>query len=313
MPSSIDLAVDIAGLKLKNPVLTASGTFGFGREYEEYFNPSLLGGIITKGITMEPRSGNLPPRLHETPAGLLNSIGLENPGVEKFINDYLPPIQEKVSTTLIVNISGDTVEQYAEIASKLDGVSGVDALEINISCPNVQKGGMIFGASPETAAAVVAAARKETSLPLIVKLSPNVTDIVEIASAAVDAGADALSLINTLLGMAIDIENESPALGNVFGGLSGPAVKPIALRMLWQVSQKVEVPIIGMGGITKGRDALEFLLAGASAVAVGTSNFVNPFAAVEIISDIELYMKEKEYSSLEQIIGKAWKKGGIKQ
>lgn len=309
MTSSPDLTVNIAGLKLKNPVLTASGTFGFGMEYEEYFNPSLLGGIITKGITLEPRTGNLPPRLCETPAGLLNSIGLENPGVERFINDCMPQIQEKISTAVIVNVSGSTVEQYGEIASRLDGVKGIHALEINISCPNVQKGGMIFGASPETAAAAVSAARKETGLPLIVKLSPNTADIVEIALAAVDAGADALSLINTLLGMAVDIEKESPVLGNVFGGLSGPAVKPIALRMVWQVSQKVDVPVIGMGGITRGRDAFEFLLAGASAVAVGTANFVNPFAAVEIISDIELYMKEKGYDSLEQVIGKAWKKG----
>jgi len=302
-----DLSMEIAGLKLKNPVLVASGTFGFGMEYCDYFNPSVLGGIMTKGITLEPRPGNPPPRLCETPAGLLNSIGLENPGVDDFLASYLPVMKEKFSTAIIVNIAGSTVEQYAEVSSKLDGVEGIDALEVNISCPNVKEGGMAFGATAQSAAQVVAAIRNETSLPLIVKLSPNVTDIVEIAQAVVDAGADALSLINTLLGMAIDIEKEKPVLGNVFGGLSGPAVKPVAVRAVWQVSQSVDVPVIGMGGITGAEDALEFFMAGASAVAIGTGNFTDPLTAVKTLSGIEEYLTEKGYASIKELIGKAWK------
>jgi dihydroorotate dehydrogenase (NAD+) catalytic subunit len=302
-----DISVNIAGLKFKNPVIVASGTFGYGLEYMDYFDTSLLGGIVTKGITLEERPGNPPPRLFETPSGILNSIGLENPGADKFLEKYLPEITDKIQTNIIVNIAGAKVEQYAQLAARLDGIDGINALEINISCPNVKNGGMAFGAVPETAAQVVKTVRKETSLPIIAKLSPNVTDIIEIAKAVEDAGADAISLINTLLGMAVDVEKEKPVLGNVFGGLSGPAVKPVALRAVWQVSQNVQVPLIGMGGITDTKDALEFILAGASIVSIGTGNFINPLASVEIISGIKKYLEEKEYKSINEMIGKAWK------
>lgn len=301
------LEIDIAGLKLKNPVLVASGTFGFGMEYDEYFNVSQLGGIITKGITLTARAGNPPPRLCETPAGLLNSIGLENPGVERFVKEYLPLMREKFSTEIIVNISGSTVEEYAAVAATLDHAGGISALEVNVSCPNVKEGGMAFGSRPDMVERVVKAVRESTSLPLIVKLSPNVTDIKEIAFHAVEAGADALSLINTLVGMAIDIKSRRPVLGNVFGGLSGPAIKPIALRAVWQVSQVVDVPVIGMGGIVNYEDALEFILAGASAVAIGTGNFVNLLAALEIISGIKSYLQKNSISNVRQLVGKAWK------
>ncbi len=309
MVNKPDISVNIAGLKLKNPVIVASGTFGYGLEFMDYFDPSILGGIVTKGITLENSPGNIPPRLFETPSGILNSIGLENPGVDIFLNKYLPEITKNIKTNIIVNIAGARVKQYAQLAARLDGKPGINALEINISCPNVKNGGMAFGAVPETAAQVVQAVRKETSMPIIAKLSPNVTNISEIAKAVEDSGADAISLINTLLGMAIDVEKEKPVLGNVFGGLSGPAVKPVALRAVWQVSQNVKVPIIGMGGITNTKDALEFILAGASVVSIGTGNFINPLVSSEIASGIEEYLLKKGYNAIDEMIGKAWKEG----
>lgn len=306
--SKVKLAVQLGGLKLKNPVLTASGTFGYGLEYATYVDLNALGGVIVKGTTLEPREGNPPPRVVETPAGMLNAIGLQNPGVEEVINCILPRL-ENFDTAIIVNIAGNTVDEYAEIARRLDRVKTIAALEVNISCPNVKKGGMAFGVDPVLAAEVVAAVRANTSLPVIAKLSPNVTDPVAIAEACVAAGADVLSMINTLLGMAIDINSRRPVLANIFGGLSGPAIKPIALRVVWQVSQAVDVPVIGMGGIMSANDALEFLLAGASAVAVGTANFVNPRASLEVLDGIRKYCERNGFEEVNQMVGLAWKEG----
>ena len=302
----IDLTVDIKSLKLANPIITASGTYGFGLEYNQIIDVSKLGAIVTKGLTLEPRKGNPGERLWETPAGLLNSIGLENPGVDAFIKDYLPQTLE-LGPAIIANISGNTLEEYILMATKLDGQKGVAALEVNISCPNVKAGGMAFGTSCTMAADVTKAVKSVTSLPVIVKLSPNVTDIAEIALAVEEAGADGISLINTLLGMAIDIDKQKPVLGNIVGGLSGPAIKPVALRCVWQVSQKVNIPIIGMGGISTWQDAVEFILAGASAVTIGTANFYNPLAPLEILDGLEKYCQERETKKVTDLVGLAWK------
>jgi len=297
-----DLTVKIGSLTLKNPVMPASGTFGFGEEYARYFDLSCLGAVVVKSVTLEPTLGNAPPRVCETPCGMLNSIGWQNPGLEVFLREKLPFLR-RFDVPVIVNVAGKTVEEYAEVARRLDGVPGVAALEANISCPNVREGGMAFGTSPAAAARVTAAMRRATSLPLIVKLSPNVTDIVEVARSVVDAGADALSLINALTGMAVDLETRRPVLGNVLGGLSGPAIKPVALYMVWRVAQAVSVPVIGMGGITTARDAVEFLLAGASAVAVGTASFRDPYALPRIIQGLREYLVEHNISSVRELIG----------
>lgn len=296
------LAVEIAGIKMKTPVMTGSGTFGFGTEYKDFVDLNKIGAIVVKGTTLEPRAGNKGRRIAETPAGMLNSIGLENPGVKEFLKNILPGLAQ-YDVPIIVNISGNTVEEYGELAALLT-VPGVAGLELNISCPNVKEGGIAFGTNCNSAAAVVAMAKAHTNLPVIVKLSPNVTDIVEMAKAVEQAGADAISLINTLLGMAIDIHKWRPVLGNVVGGLSGPAVKPIAVRMVWQVAQAVQVPIIGMGGIVTGDDAIEFMLAGASAVAVGTGNFVNPCAAQLVGEEIRTYLQNRGLSNVNELVGK---------
>ncbi len=299
------LFLNVAGIDFKNPVLVSSGTFGFGFEYSDYFDPSNLGGLVTKGITLTPRKGNPPPRLCETPAGLLNSIGLENPGVESFIEKYLPMIKKRFDTNIIVNIADNTPEKYAEIARKLDQEkNSIAALEINISCPNVKEGGMAFGSNPDIAYELVKAVKKETTLPVITKLSPNVTDPVEIAVAVEEAGSDVISLINTVQGMGIDIYNETPVLANVFGGLSGPAVKPIGVRMVWQVAEKVKVPLIGMGGIMDYTDALEYILAGASLVSIGTGNFTDPKTGVRIINDLINHVDQHECTSIVELIGR---------
>ena len=302
MSVSDRLAVDIAGIKMKTPVMTASGTFGFGLEYSDFVDLNKVGAIVVKGTTLLPKAGNSGRRMAETPAGMLNSIGLENPGVDAFIAETMPRLS-KYDVPVIVNISGNTVEEYGELAAKLDK-SGVAGLEANISCPNVKQGGIAFGTCPDSAAEVIRAIKARTSLPVIAKLSPNVTDIILMAKAVEDAGADAISLINTLLGMAIDINSWRPVLGNIVGGFSGPAVKPVAVRMVWQVAKNVKVPVIGMGGIMTGDDAVEFLLAGASAVAVGTANFVNPFAADEVAQGIESYLMERGLKEVSELVGK---------
>jgi len=302
----VNLKVKLGTVELNNPVTVASGTYGFGLEYADFYDPGKLGAVFTKGITFKARQGNPPPRLWETPSGILNSIGLENPGVEAFVSEYLPKIKD-LGTVIIPNISGSTVEEYCQVAEHLNGKEGVAALEVNISCPNVKEGGMAFGSCPEVAANVVKEVKKVTNLPLIVKLSPNVTNVVAVAKAVEEQGADALSLINTLLGMAIDIKTQKPALGNVMGGLSGPAVKPVAVRMVWQVSQAVKIPIVGMGGIDSWQDAVEFMLAGADAVCIGTGNFAKPMIAVEVIEGIERYCRERNIKNVSELTGMAWK------
>ncbi len=297
-----ELVVRIGGLKLKNPVMTASGTFGYGEEFADLVNLQRLGGIVAKGISLKPRPGNAPPRVVETPCGMLNAIGLENVGVERFINEKMVFLRQ-AGPALVVNILGDTVDDYSELAARLNGVEGLAAIEVNISCPNVRKGGVAFGSQPKMARAVTEAVRKQTSLPVIVKLSHNVTDITEIARAVEESGADAVSLINTLLGMAIDSKTRRPRLANIVGGLSGPAIKPVALRMVWQVAGAVRIPVIGIGGIATPEDAVEFLLAGATAVQVGTANFVNPRAAEEIIDGLADYLQEQKMDSVQSMIG----------
>jgi len=296
------LAVTIAGIKMKTPVMAASGTFGFGTEYSDFVDLNKIGAVVVKGTTLKPRPGNKGRRIAETPAGMLNSIGLENPGVEAFLDTILPKLAQ-YDVPIIVNISGNTVEEYGELAALLT-VPGIAGLELNISCPNVKEGGLAFGTQCHSAAAVVTMAKHNTNLPVIVKLSPNVTDIVAMAQAVEAAGADAISLINTLLGMAIDIHKWKPVLGNVMGGLSGPAVKPVAVRMVWQVAQAVTVPIIGMGGIVTGEDAIEFMLAGASAVAVGTGNFVDPKATQSVADGIKNYLEKRGLSHVNELVGK---------
>lgn len=297
----MNLAVKIGNLELKNPVMGASGTFGFGKEYEDFLDVNEIGAIVTKGVTPKPRAGNPGVRIAETPAGMLNCIGLENPGVDAFICDILPKIK-KYNTAVIVNISASTVEEYAEMAWRLD-IDGVDAVEVNISCPNVKEGGIVFGTDPKAAAAVTRAVKTHTSKTVIVKLSPNVTDITVMAKAVEEAGADAISMINTLTGMVIDINTRKPLLGNVTGGLSGPAVKPVAVRMVWQVAKAVKIPIIGMGGITCAEDAIEFMLAGATAVAVGAYNFVDPSALKVVADGIADYMKKHNIEDVNELVG----------
>ena len=307
--TSPDLSIQLApqnrrGLLLANPVITASGTFGYGTEYAEIIDIQRLGAIICKGITPKPWPGNSQPRLVETAGGVLNSIGMENIGIDALIQEKAP-IWVEWNVPVIVNILGESLEEYAHLAILLDKVPGVSGIEVNISCPNVSAGGMEFGASPEAAAAATAAVRANTSLPVIVKLSPNVTDITEIACAVVEAGADALSLINTLRGMAIDLASRRPVLGNKSGGLSGPAIKPVALHMVYQVAQAVEVPVIGCGGIATANDALEFILAGASAVQVGTATFTDPRASLDILEGIEEFMRKEGVKQISEIIGAA--------
>ena len=297
----MNLAVKIGNLELKNPVMGASGTFGFGKEYEDFLDVNEIGAIVTKGVTPKPRAGNPGVRIAETPAGMLNCIGLENPGVDAFICDILPKIK-KYNTAVIVNISASTVEEYAEMAWRLD-IDGVEAVEVNISCPNVKEGGIVFGTDPKAAAAVTRAVKTHTSKTVIVKLSPNVTDITVMAKAVEEAGADAISMINTLTGMVIDINTRKPLLGNITGGLSGPAVKPVAVRMVWQVAKVVKIPIIGMGGITCAEDAIEFMLAGATAVAVGAYNFVDPSALKVVADGIADYMKKHNIEDVNELVG----------
>jgi len=297
-----DLSTVIHNIKLRNPVLTASGTFGYGIEFDDFIDVNLLGGFIVKGTTIHPRQGNPYPRMAETSSGMLNSVGLQNGGARYFASDIYPKLI-KYQTNLLVNVSGSTVEEYvacAEIINELEHIAGI---ELNISCPNVREGGMAFGTSCPSAAAVVSAVRKVYKKTLIVKLSPNVTDIAEIAKAVEGAGADSVSLINTLLGMAINAETRKPVLSTITGGLSGPAVKPIALRMVWQVSHAVKIPIIGLGGIMNATDAIEFFLAGATAIEVGTANFIDPTVTLKIIDGIDNYLNRHKISSINDLIG----------
>jgi dihydroorotate dehydrogenase (NAD+) catalytic subunit len=296
-----DLSVSFAGICFKNPVTVASGTFGFGKEYSAFYDLSELGGICVKGLTEKRRDGNPPPRITETPMGVLNSVGLQNPGVDAFLERELPFLR-KFDTRIIVNISGNTIEEYMRMAEKLS--DKVDILEVNISCPNIKSGGAAFGTSPESAASVTRAVKRVSKVPVMVKLTPNVTDISSIAKACEDAGADALSLINTILGMKIDIETGRPVLRNNTGGLSGPAVFPIALRMVWQVCSAVKIPVMGMGGIATGENAIEMFFAGASLISVGTANFIDPEAPLKIRKGIEDYLIRKNKPSLEHIRGR---------
>ena len=296
------MSVEIGSLKLRNPVMTASGTFGYGEEFKEYVDLEKIGAFVTKGLSLKPRAGNPTPRIVETPGGMLNAIGLQNVGIEAFIQKKVPFLRT-VNTPAIANFFGYTPDEYAELAARLDAIPEVAALEVNISCPNVKQGGIVFGTDPGCAASVVAACRAATRKTLIVKLSPNVTDIVEMAQACEGAGADALSVINTLTGMAIDLERRRPVLANVTGGLSGPAIKPIALRMVWQVARAVKVPVIGIGGIMSAIDALEFMLAGATAVQVGTASFVNPGAAQEIAEGMEQWLAARSIADITSLIG----------
>ena len=297
-----DMSVEIAGLRLRNPVITASGTFGYGEEFAEYIDLERIGAIITKGLSLKPRAGNPTPRIVETPGGMLNAIGLQNVGIDAFIAKKVPFLRT-ISTPVIVNLFGNTLEEYGELAARLDRIPEVAGIEVNISCPNVKHGGIVFGTNPKAAFEVVSLVRNGTIKPVIVKLSPNVTDVVEMAHACEGAGADALSLINTLTGMAIDLQNRRPVLANITGGLSGPAIKPVALRMVWQVAKAVKLPVIGIGGIMTATDALEFMLAGASAVQIGTANFLDPSAAEIIALDMERYLCENGISDVKQMIG----------
>lgn len=297
-----DLRVKLGKLELKNPVLVASGTFGYGEEYAELIDLNKLGGIMTKAVTLRPKEGNPPPRLVEVPCGLLNAIGLENPGLEVFIREKLPFLR-KFDTKIIVNIAGEKEDDYLQIAKRLSKENGVDALEVNISCPNVKEGGLSFGTDPKVIYLLVKRLKEVCGLPLILKLTPNVTDIKEVAKAAEEGGADILSLVNTVLAMAVDVDTQRPKLGNIVGGLSGPAIRPIAVRMVWEVSGAVNIPIIGMGGIMKAEDALEFVIAGASAVAVGTANFVDPRTPLKVIEGIGRYLKDKGIDSFASLVG----------
>ncbi len=298
----INLKVNIAGLELKNPVMTASGTFGYGEEYSEFFDLNRLGAIVVKGLSVEPRRGNPTPRIVETPSGMLNAIGLQNIGIKAFIKEKLPFLRQ-FNIPVIVNFFGDSIDEYVRAACELSQVEGIHALEMNISCPNKQAGWIVFGTDPETMKGVVTAVRRNTGLPLIVKLSPNVTDIGLMAKIAEDCGADAISLINTITGMVIDVKKRRPVLANNTGGLSGPAIRPIAVRMVWEAYKAVRIPIIGMGGIMTANDALEFLIAGARAVAIGTANFINPTSVIDIIEDLKRFFEEEGISDIDEIIG----------
>lgn len=305
----MELSVQVAprhprGLLLANPVMTAAGTFGYGTEYSQLVDIQRLGAIVCKGTTLKPKTGNPQPRLVEMPFGLLNSVGLENIGIGAVIGDKAP-VWARWQVPVIVNIAGETVEEYGEVASRLEGVAGVKGIEVNISCPNVAAGGMEFGTSPRLAAEVTAVVKANTSLPVIVKLSPNVTDIVEIAQAVAEAGADAISLINTVRGMAVDITMRKPALGNISGGLSGPGIKPIALYMVHKVAKVVDIPVIGCGGIVTGRDAIEFMMAGAKAVQVGTAHFNNPRAALDVLEDIIVFLRAEGVERISDLVGAA--------
>lgn len=298
----VKLEINLGGLIMKNPVTTASGTFASGREYSDFVDLSLLGAVTTKGVSLNEWRGNAAPRIAETSSGMLNSIGLQNPGVDAFIKKDLSWLADQ-NTSVIVNVSGHSFGEYIEVIERLEQQSGVDAYEVNISCPNVDAGGMTFGCQPDSVTSIVSACRNVTKRPLIVKLTPNVTDITEIARAAQAAGADALSLINTVLGMAIDARTRKPKLARVVGGLSGPAIKPIALRMVYEVYRAVDIPLLGMGGIATAEDAVEFVLAGATAVAVGTANFVNPHATVDVIAGIVEYCEQQGIDDINELIG----------
>ena len=302
MDSPPRTAVEIGGIRLKNPVMTASGTFGYAREFSALVDLNRLGAIVVKGLALAPVKGNRPPRIVETPCGMLNAIGLENVGVDAFLAQKLPYLRT-LQTPVIANIYGTTVEEYAALSERLDAAEGVAGIEVNISCPNVKAGGVAFGVDPAAAGDVVAAVRRRTRKTVIVKLSPNVTDVVPIARCAEDAGADALSLINTITGMAIDIETRRPRLANRTGGLSGPAIRPVAVRMVWQAAAAVKVPVIGIGGIMRAEDAVEFFIAGAAAVQVGTANFVNPAAALEIVEGIERYLARHGIADIAELVG----------
>ena len=297
-----DLKTDLGGIELQNPVMTASGTFGYAREFERLIDLNRLGAIVVKGLSLQSTKGNPPPRIVETPCGMLNAIGLENVGVEAFIK-YKLPFLKTLSPPIFANIYGKSIEEYAELAGRLDDQEAIAGVEVNISCPNVKAGGLAFGAEPQSAFNVVKAVREKTTKHLIVKLSPNVTEITVIARAAEEAGADSLSLINTITGMAIDLETRRPKIANITGGLSGPAIKPVALRMVWQVVQAAKIPVIGIGGIISARDALEFLIAGAAAVQIGTANFINPKATIDIIAGIESFLSDRHIASVADIIG----------
>jgi dihydroorotate dehydrogenase (NAD+) catalytic subunit len=297
-----NLSVEIGRLRLRNPVMTASGTFGYGEEYAPYVDLSRLGAIVVKGLSLKPRMGNPPPRIVETPCGMLNAVGLQNVGVNAFIREKLPFLTQ-FDLPVIANIFGESVEEYVKVAEILSQASGVHGLEVNISCPNVKKGGIAFGANPDMAADVTRRVKASTDLPVIVKLTPNVTDITEIAESVEAAGADAISLINTITGMSVDIERRVPHLRNITGGLSGPAIKPVALRMVWQVIQRVSIPVIGLGGIMTARDALEFLIVGARAVQVGTAHFIHPHAAIDILEGIEDYLEQHQFDDINQLVG----------
>ncbi len=298
----VQLNTKIGSLELKNPVMTASGTFGYGTEYADFMDISRLGAIIVKGTTLNPRQGNPYPRMAETPSGMLNAVGLQNKGVDYFV-DHIYPEVRKIQTNIIVNVSGSCIDDYVQTAGIINTLDDIPAIELNISCPNVKQGGMAFGVNPDSAAQVVAAVRKAYDKTLIVKLSPNVTDITEIARAVEGAGADSVSLINTMLGMAIDAEKRKPILSTVTGGMSGPAVKPVALRMVWQTAKAVKIPVIGLGGICSATDAVEFLLAGASAVQIGTANFIDPSISEKVIDGIEEYLNRHGFTSVQDIIG----------
>ena len=298
----MSLAVELAGIKLKNPLIAASGTFGYGVEYEGVIDLARLGGIVSKGLYLEPRDGAPVPRIAETPSGLLNAIGLQGIGIHAFVGDVLPRLR-KHDTALFVNVCGDTVEEYAEVARVCDGAPGIAGLEINISCPNVKQGGMAFGGDPRMTHAVVAAVRAATRLPVIPKLSPNVADITVFARAAADAGADALSCINTLLGLSVDVETRRPRLGYGTGGLSGPAIRPVAVRMAWQAARSVRIPVIGIGGISSAQDALEFLIAGCRAVQIGTANFVDPGVYDRVLDELGGYLKRHGHRDIGEVVG----------
>lgn len=297
-----NLAVEIAGIRMRNPVMVASGTFGYGMEYADLIDLSCLGAVVVKGIHSQPWDGNRTPRMVEVPGGLVNAIGLQNPGAEKFAKEYLPALRRH-DVPVIVNIWGRTVDEYVQVAQRLDCEPGISGLELNISCPNIQHGGLAFGTDPDTAARVIAAVRKATKLPLIPKLSPNVSDIARFARIAEDNGADAISLINTLPAMVIDVETRRPVLANVTGGLSGPAIHPVAVKLVWEAARAVRIPVIGMGGITDAREALEFIIAGACAVAVGTANFTDPSTALRVVDGMEQYLVRHNLPGIRELIG----------